>query len=136
MQKVEIGRRQHLTFEDVKHSSSGEPESVLVSVELQDLTARREVAAHYGNGFDDLAVFFHDLASHWSGWEGAKSYRSLEGDLQLRAEHTGSHVELGFVLQDPSFPETWSVRSRITLDAGEELAQVTEALGEFFSYRG
>lgn len=100
MGKVEVGHAQRIIFEDVKRSPVGE--SMVVSVELRDLAARREVAAHYGNGFDDLSKFFNDLAEHWSrGWQGVKAYSSLERDLRLEAEHTGSHVELSFGLEDP-----------------------------------
>lgn len=133
MQKVEVGHSQRLIFEDVKRSQGGEPESMLVSVELKDLKGRREVVALYGKGFDDLSEFFEGLAGQWSGWQGFKSYESLEGDLLLEAEHTGSHVELSFALQDPSFPETWCVRGRLTLEPGEELTQVSTALNALFS---
>ncbi|TNB74204.1 hypothetical protein FHJ30_05775 [Arthrobacter sp. BB-1] len=54
MNKVEVGHAQRIIFEDVKRSPDGELESIAVSVELKDLVAHREVAAHYGNGFDDL----------------------------------------------------------------------------------
>ena len=37
MDKVEIGHTQRLIFEDVKRSPVGELESIVVSVELQDL---------------------------------------------------------------------------------------------------
>lgn len=131
MDKVEIGHTQRLIFEDVKRSSVGELESMVVSVELQDLAARREVAAYYGNGFDDLLNFFKDLADHWSGWRGIKSYSSLERDLQLEAEHRGSHVELTFDLHDPEFPGTsgtWCLRGQLTLEPGEELTRINNAL--------
>jgi hypothetical protein len=135
MHKVEVGHSQRLIFEDVKRSRDGEPESMLVSVELKDLKGSREVVALYGKGFDDLSEFFENLAAQWSGWQGIKSYESLEGDLLLEAEHTGSHVELSFALQNPSFPETWYVRGRLTLDPGEELTQVSNALDQLFSRR-
>lgn len=136
MQRVEVGHLQRLVFEEVRRSHIGEPESMLVSVHLKDLEGSREVVALYGKGFDDLSEFFEDLAEHWSGWQGTKSYESLEGDLLLEAAHTGSHVELSFALQDPSFPETWSVRGRVTLDPGEELTRVSNAVSELFLYEG
>lgn len=137
MDKVEIGHTQRLIFEDVERSPVGELESIVVSVELQGLAARREVAAHYGNGFDDLSKFFNDLAEHWFGWRGIKSYSSLERDLQLEAEHTGSHVELTFDLHDPEFPGTsgsWRVRGQLTLEVGEELTQISNAMDEFMAH--
>lgn len=122
MGTVTIGRSQRITFDEVSRGSDGAAIGMFVEVELTDLKGRREVAAHYASGFHDLSEFFEDLAEHWTGWPGAKTYRSQEGDLQLTASHTG-HVELGFTLQDPSFPEAWSLRGQLTLDAGEELTQ-------------
>lgn len=55
-------------------------------------------------------------------------YESLEGDLRLEAAHTGSHVELAFTLQDPSFHDSWSVRGKLTVNPGEELREVSEDL--------
>lgn len=110
---------------------------MVVSVQMQGLAARREIAAHYGNGFDDLSKFFNDLAEHWTGWRGIKSYSSLERDLQLEAEYTGSRVELIFDLHDPEFPGTsgtWRVRGQLTLEAGEELTQISNALDELMTH--
>lgn len=61
-------------------------------------------------------------------------YVSVEGDLSLEAAHTGSHVELAFTLQDPSFHDSWSVRGKLTLDPGEELTGISENLINLFAY--
>ncbi|OOP60390.1 hypothetical protein BMF89_16775 [Arthrobacter sp. SRS-W-1-2016] len=87
MTKVGIGHTQQLTLKDVKWSPLGELESVVMSVRMQGLTAHRQIAAHYGTGHEELSSFFNDLAEPWSGWQGIKSYRSLERDLQLEATH-------------------------------------------------
>ena len=70
--RVEVGRRDQLVFGDLQRSRDGEVLSMVVTAELKDLTAHREVAAHYGNGFEDLARFLTGLAEHWRGWIGAK----------------------------------------------------------------
>lgn len=128
MATVTIGRSQQITFSEPIRDSEGGVTDVLVIVELPGLRGHRQVAAHYTSGFQELAQFFEDLAEHWTGWPGTKTYRSLEGDLQLTASHTGSHIELGFTLQDPEFSETWSLRGRLTLDAGEELSRAADEL--------
>ena len=127
MRTVTVGRSQRITFEEVARGADGQAVSMLVAVEMTNLKGHRVVAAHYAKGFDDLSEFFGDLADHWTGWPGTKIYTSLEGDLQLTASHTG-HVELGFTLQDPSFPETWSVRGQLTLDSGEEPTHASEPM--------
>lgn len=132
MATVTIGRSQQITFSEPIRDSEGEATEVLVAVELPGIRGHRQVAAHYARGFQELAQFFEDLAEHWTGWPGTKTYRSLEGDLQFAASHTGSQIELGFTLQDPEFPETWSLRGRLTLDAGEELSRTAEAIKMLF----
>lgn len=67
---IGIGRSSRITFEEVSKGSDGEPSSVLVAIELQNLRGNRQVAAHYAKGFQDLSDFFEDLAKHWAGWSG------------------------------------------------------------------
>lgn len=132
MATVTIGRSQQITFSEPTRDAEGEATEVLVAVELPGIRGHRQVAAQNASGFHELVQFFEDLAEHWTGWPGTKTYRSLEGDLQFTASHTGSHIELGFTLQDPESPETRSLRSRLTLDAGEELSLAAEAIKMLF----
>jgi Family of unknown function (DUF6228) len=125
MNKVVVGHSNRIVFDEVKRGDDSEMLSLRVSVELEDLTASRRITPHYANAFDDLRDFFEDLAAHWTGWTGSKHYESLERDLNLRAEHNG-HIQLMFILEDPSFPEEWSVRGKVTLEPGEELTRVSE----------
>jgi hypothetical protein len=128
---VEIGRSpERLILTDVQRGPDGVAFSMVVGVELGSLTTGREVVAHSRSGFADLPVFFADLAENWRGWSGTRTYESLEHDFLLEAVHTGSHVELSFTLQDPEFHGSWSVRGRLTLDAGEELTRVSADLKE------
>lgn len=132
MEQVEVGRTQRLTFGDLRREPGGQLLSMTVAVELESLTARREVAASYVSGFADLVGFFTSLVENWRGWSGTRNYESLEHDLLLEAAHTGSHVELWFTLQDPQFHDVWSVRGKLTLDAGEELTRTGEDIQELF----
>ncbi|WP_052690598.1 DUF6228 family protein [Pseudarthrobacter chlorophenolicus] len=132
MDKVDIGGTQRLTFGDLRRDPCGQVLAMTVTVELESLTARREVAASYVSGFADLAGFFTSLLENWRGWNGARTYKSIEHDLLLEATHTGSHVELLFNLQDPQFHDVWSVRGKLTLDAGEELTRAGEDIQELF----
>lgn len=134
MDRVEVGGPQErVIFTEVQHGTNGVPFSMLVAVELGGLTAGREVASHYVSGFDDLVLFFVDLAENWRGWDGERTYESMEHDFLLVARHTGSHVKLSFTLQDPSFPEEWCVRGTVTLDAGEELSRASEDIQDLFT---
>lgn len=116
-----------LTFGDLRREPSGE--ITAVTVNLENLRARREV---YLYAFTDLTGFFAGLAENWRGWSGTRNYESIEHDLLLEATHTGSHVELHFTLQDPSFHDEWCVRGKLTLDAGEELRRASEDIKDLF----
>ncbi|WP_307089750.1 DUF6228 family protein [Arthrobacter sp. B2I5] len=126
MDRVEVGQPpERLIFTQVQRGTDGIPFNMVVAVELGALTAGREVASHYATGFDDLALFFADLAETWRGWNGTRNYESMERDFLLEATHTGSHVELHFTLQDPESSSAWSLRGKLTLDAGEELSRAS-----------
>lgn len=133
--KAEVGRpSERLVFADVQRGPDGVPFSMVVAVELGAVTAGREVASHYACGFDDLVLFFADLAENWRGWVGTRTYESMEHDLLLEAVHTGSHLDLHFTLQDPESSSIWSVRGKLTLDAGEELTRASEDLRELLGH--
>jgi hypothetical protein len=70
-------------------------------------------------GCDGLDGFWRELARDWRGWEGTRSWRSLEGDLELSATSDRlGHVELEVRL-DEGFPFQWRVCGMIALEVGQ-----------------
>src|SRR5215208_2323956 len=69
-------------------------------------------------GCDHLDQFWRELAENWRGWEGTRSWQSLEGDLELSAtsDRVG-HVTLEVRL-DRGAPFQWRVYGIISLEAG------------------
>jgi hypothetical protein len=68
-----------------------------------------------------LGEFFTDLAKHWRGWDGEKTWESLEGDLVLSASHDGlGHVKLTVELRDRfrDIEYGWLARAALLLEAG------------------
>ncbi|MDO0933778.1 DUF6228 family protein [Streptomyces sp. DG2A-72] len=59
----------------------------------QGESVRIEVMVRTWDG-DGLDVFLAELAEEFRGWNGIRTWRSLEDDLTLTAEHAGSHVRL------------------------------------------
>jgi hypothetical protein len=74
----------------------------------------------YDNHFDSLAAFFRDMAYHWRGWIGAKTWESLEGEFALNAttDRTG-HIYLRVTLRGDRSATNWCVESTVFLDAGQ-----------------
>jgi hypothetical protein len=70
------------------------------------------------------------MAANWRGWTGAKTWSSLEGELQLSAEadRTG-HVTLLIDLCEGA-PAVWSVTLQVVIEAGK-LGDLARAAREF-----
>ena len=70
-------------------------------------------------GCDGLDQFWRELAEDWRGWEGTRSWRSLEGELELSATSDRlGHVELEVRL-DEGAPFQWRVYGMISLEGGQ-----------------
>lgn len=96
------------------------PAHVLCEVRAETLSVSRWV---YALDFEDLAEFFERLATDWRGWTGSCAWRSLEGDLELTADH-GGRVRLRVALRGDPFGADWHAATTIELEPGEELATV------------
>jgi len=122
--------RNGLTLSQVKRVGQ-ELYSVDIQLNVPDLQARRTVAAHYANGFDDLIDFFRSLGTRWRGWSGERTYESLEDDLRLTAVHDG-HVQLTVRLRQSTEPNGWDVKASIRLDPGEEMSTLVDEMETLF----
>jgi Family of unknown function (DUF6228) len=102
----------------VERSRTGEIWSVVVRLRSGGLDASLRVWAP--GGFGDLVAFFNGLAAGWRGWQGTRTYESLEHDLRLTATHDG-HVQLVVQLRETMVPDGWSATAVVQLDRGEEM---------------
>jgi hypothetical protein len=124
---VTVGRSGgSLQFGDVERGPKGEIWYLTVRLRVPGLDAALRVSAHYASGFDELVAFFRELAGGWRGWQGVRSYESLERELELTATHDG-HVHFACRLRQTSIPSGWSASSIILVDPGEEM---TRAAGD------
>lgn len=91
-----------------------------------NLHAQARVGIYLSTG---LAGLFGEMASQWRGWEGRKTWSSLEGELHLTAEadRTG-HVTLVAQLKEGA-PSVWSLELVLVVEAGqlERLAREAHA---------
>ncbi|MCZ8095474.1 MAG: DUF6228 family protein [Acidovorax sp.] len=75
----------------------------------------------------NLGDFFRDLAANWRGWQGEKSWGTLEGEVTLTATSDGTgHITMKFTLSQPYTGFEWQVSGALELEAGslERLAIV------------
>jgi hypothetical protein len=96
----------------------GIPTIIVAGIDGPGLSA--SVAA-YDDRYGELAVFFEALANSWRGWEGERSFSSLEGQFEITARHDG-HVRLAIRLRRVDGPGLWTLYSDVTVDPGEDMA--------------
>jgi len=117
-----------LRFEQLQRGPDGEIWSVVVRLRVPGLDASRLVWSDYANSFDELVAFFNGLASDWRGWQGQRTYESLEHDLRLTATHD-AHVQLVAQLAT----DQWTATGVVQLDPGEEMTRAAEDVAALLS---
>lgn len=106
-------------------------QTVTAELSSSGLRAIRTVVHSYRTGFADLADFFAQMELDWRGWNGARSWRSLEGDLNIEARYEFRHVQLRVTLRayGPGWGnDGWTASANLTIDPGEQLSQIAADL--------
>lgn len=81
-----------------------------------NIVAHARVVTYMSHG---LAELFADMATNWKGWNGSKTWASLEGELDLAAEmDKGGHVSLTVRLREGA-PAAWTVTVELLIEAGQ-----------------
>src|SRR5262249_40761466 len=76
------------------------------------------------------------LAGADRGWDGVRTWESLERDLRIDATHDGQgHVNLRFVVRGPRGyePDAWEASVVVTVDAGEDMRSLVAELDSLLS---
>lgn len=113
---------------------NGYPVAVVATLRTPGLEATETVSQHYATGFDDLVEFFASLERDWRGWDGPKSYSSVEGDLTITASHNG-RIRLIVRLRQSTIADGWDTSAVLRLDPGEQLSRVVTDLRQTLSPR-
>ena len=121
-----------LHLQNVVRGRDGAILSVELCLRVPRLEARSQVSANYAVGFDDLVAFFRQLAADWRGWDGKRTYESIDHDLRLTATHDG-YVRLAVQLWQEGGRFGWSAAAVISLGPGEETRQVAEDVAALLS---
>ncbi|WSB18745.1 DUF6228 family protein [Streptomyces albidoflavus] len=99
-------------------------------VTAQGEAARIEVMVRTWDG-DGLDVFLAELAEGFRGWNGTRTWRSLEGDLTMAAEHAGSHVRLTWGLHDRLLDDEWRFELTTIHAPGEDMRRLAIEMHTF-----
>jgi hypothetical protein len=81
---------------------------------------------------DGLPKFFGALARDWKGWDGPRSWRSLEGEFELICEHDGiGHATMTATIHSNPYSHGWTGQIRFNIAPGE-LEGIAAGLNRFF----
>ncbi len=84
------------------------------------------------DGGRSLPHFLDSLVNDFAGWEGIRSWESLDHELRIDARHVHRHIRLDWILTLRSDGQTaWTATSTIKAEAGEQLRQLTAAVHRF-----
>ncbi|MGI5528834.1 DUF6228 family protein [Streptomyces syringium] len=81
---------------------------------------------------DGLDTFLDELAEDFRGWEGARTWRSLEHELTLSAVHgPGGYVRLTWGLHSRPPAEEWCFETTTVHAAGEDMRNLAAEIRTF-----
>lgn len=110
----------HLLFSEPTRPYREEPTlDFIVRARGRWVSIETSVRTWDGDGFDS---FLASLTEDFRGWEGARTWHSLEYDLTLSAEHrSGGHVHLTWGIHDRPPAEEWHFETTTVHAAGEDM---------------
>jgi len=125
-------RRVHLLFFEPTRPFGDDPTlDFLVKARGQWVSVETSVRTWDGDGLDN---FLSALAEDFRGWEGTRTWRSLEHDLALCAEHrTGGYVHLTWRIHDRPPREEWHFETTTVHAAGEEMRNLAVEIHTFLT---
>ncbi len=101
----------------------------LVRARGERLSVEVSVRTWAGDGLD---VFLDGLAEDFRGWEGARTWRSLERDLTLSATHSArGYVHLTWGLHDGPASDEWHFEATTVHAAGEDMRTLAAEIRAF-----
>ncbi|MBD2771415.1 DUF6228 family protein [Iningainema tapete] len=109
----------------------------IVLLESHAINASKEVWISTGDNYCDpqsLVNHFKEMALEWKGWEGEKTWSSIEGDLILSCTSDKlGHINLEVQLLQFNRPESWSATLNLSTEAGQ-LEKISNEVATFFSF--
>ncbi|MFF3013781.1 DUF6228 family protein [Streptomyces sp. NPDC057939] len=103
----------------------------LVKAQGQGLSIETVVRTWDGDG---LGIFLSSLAEDFRGWEGARTWRSLEHDLTVSAVHrSGGHVHLTWGIHGRPHRDDWHFETTTVHAAGEDLRHLAAEIETFLT---
>ena len=82
---------------------------------------------------EELSTFFKSLAANWKGWEGCKTWHSIESDIHFEAIHNNlGAIILKFQIQQDQTSNPWAFKGQISIELGM-LQSISENAEKIFT---
>lgn len=105
-----------------------------VTVRYASMGVEAAVAAYdTPSGLDGLADFFREMADDWNGWDGERTWSSLEGHIELTASHRRV-VTLRFEMSSQQEQNPWRLSGTVEIEPGEQLSAVADGFDTLFKH--
>jgi hypothetical protein len=67
-----------------------------------------------------LGCLFREIAAEWRGWDGFKTWQSLEGELKVNcANDRRGHITIAVELRSGFYDLDWHVKTAVLTEAGQ-----------------
>ncbi|MFF1649177.1 DUF6228 family protein [Streptomyces sp. NPDC058240] len=122
----------HLLFSEPSRPYGDDPTlDFLVRASGEWVSIETSVRTLHGDGLD---AFLATLAEDFRGWEGSRTWRSLEHDLTLSAEHRSSgYTHLTWGIHDRPPAEEWHFETTTVHAAGEDMRNLAAEMHTFLT---
>ena len=78
-----------------------------------------------------LAAFLRAVANDWAGFDGERTYATIEGHLELSCRHDGHGTVTCRVTLGQPWPPEWSMKAVLELGAGAHLERIASDVEMF-----
>lgn len=83
---------------------------------------------------DGPATFLAGLAADFAGWSGERTWRNLDGDIEIGARHvSGGYVDLRWTLRSRPYGwvRPWHASVTVRVEAGEQMRRLAADVHHF-----
>jgi len=128
--EIKSDKEYRIVFGDRKYDKNGWLTHYTVSLQSPDINGTVRVEnPPYGQPPLEL---FKSMERDWKGWEGEKSWGSLEGEFELSAVSDGTgHITLTTILHFGHYPPSSRLETELVIESGQ-LDYLAKNAGEFF----
>lgn len=114
-----------LRLSNVRRAGDGKVDTFDVTLSIPGAGSITKTVYEFGT---DLPRFFRSIAADWRGFDGVKTFASLEGELWIEARHDGIGTVYCLVSIRHPGPPIWELSAELDFGAGAQLAAIADSV--------